>query len=514
MNSFKLNLLSVFSGFLLGFSCIFPNTYFGALFGFISVLSFWFFLFNSKKPYISLYLLGISFHFSSMWWLASTMERFGGFPWYIAQLLLVLYCLLSGLQFFFSDWFIRKIEDKKLKGISFIFSWMVLEILFPRLFPWGLGNFFISINAFSSYAEFFGDRGLSLIVLLISFFLYQIFDSSIFKKALRYNILLFLFFIIPFFIFGFYLDNSAKDIEKNANRVNALLVQGNLDIYEKGSMSFLEANIRTYQRLTKEALDNDSSIDFIVWPETVMNRWTPVMFETYPDSIMDPFLELSKPLLYGTLSYFLEEGGDRADAKMYNGSILRDSNGFISGHYAKRVLMPFGEYVPFGDIFPFIRSLVPLQGEFSKGEVVEPLKIELTDKPVVEAGVLICYEDLVSSLSRDYVKRGANVLINLTNDAWYGNSPAPYQHDLLARFRAIETRRALLRSTNTGLTTFINSRGEIEASLPLFQEAYKVSSVPLLDKETIYVKFGDYPLYGVLFFMFLYLVKERRNSKK
>ncbi len=492
-------LLSVLCGLFLGISCIFPDTGYGVLLGASSVLIFWYLL-HLKRPAL-FYLTGVVFHFTSMWWLGGTMERFGGFHWSLACFLLVLYCLLSSLQFFFSAWFAPRISGGRYLPFSFIFSWMLFEIFFPRLFPWGLGDFFISVHSLSSYAEIVGARGLSFIVLVGTYVLYSmlcaVFGKGAGGRSISY-VSLSVASLLALFVCGFYLDRAALARELSAPRVSALVVQGNLDIHEKGKKAFLEANLKTYQELSVQALSATEEIDFVIWPETVMNRWTPITYKNYPEPELDPFPELEIPLLYGALAYYLEQGKSSSEADTFNAAILRDESGGISSYYAKRILMPFGEYVPFGDTFPWIRSLVPLQGEFTKGTVESPLEIRTKDR-VIRAGVLICYEDLVSEISRSYARRDAQVLINLTNDAWYGDSPAPYQHDLLARFRAIETRRALIRSTNTGFTTLVSSRGEIVNSLPLFTEAYEVFSVPLLEGETLYSACGDYPLYGFLF---------------
>jgi apolipoprotein N-acyltransferase len=228
-----------------------------------------------------------------------------------------------------------------------------------------------------------------------------------------------------------------------------------------------------------------------------MNRWTPVMTPLYPDPNMDPFPGLEIPLLYGTLAYFLEDGRDIAEASMYNGAIVRDQSGLISGHYAKRVLMPFGEYVPFGDIFPWIRSLVPLHGEFSKGEVEVPLKLSLENRAVY-AGILICYEDLVSDIAREYALRGADLLINLTNDAWYGDSPAPTSMTCLHVFGQLKREGRLFAQRIPASLPSSIQEDRLKHLFHYLKEAYTVSSVPLLYYRTLYTRFGDYPLYVVL----------------
>jgi len=134
----------------------------------------------------------------------------------------------------------------------------------------------------------------------------------------------------------------------------------------------------------------------------------------------------------------------------------------------------------------------------------------------VRFGVLICYEDLVSDLARSISVSGANVLVNLTNDAWYGDTSAPYQHHLLARWRAIETGRYLLRATNTGLTAVVDWNGMTVASLPIFTENVLLYSIPLSEKITTYMLWGDLPFKILLMFLLLldFVPRIRRKLKR
>jgi apolipoprotein N-acyltransferase len=173
---------------------------------------------------------------------------FGGFPWIAAQALLVLYCAASALQFLLSVWCAKRIAGDSALPVSFMVSWMVLEILFPRLFPWGLGDFFIFVTPFSAHAELFGSRGLSLLVLFITFLVYRLCKNTIASGAVRASDFTpVTLVIVSVLASGLYLDQTAIKREREADRVAALVIQGNLDIFQKGSMSFLEANLKTYQ---------------------------------------------------------------------------------------------------------------------------------------------------------------------------------------------------------------------------------------------------------------------------
>jgi len=290
---------------------------------------------------------------------------------------------------------------------------------------------------------------------------------------------------------------------------SALIVQGNLSTEKKGIQEYFTANLDLYRNLSV----SEEHYDFIVWPESVASQWYNADRRRYDEQSPNPFPNAKVPLLYGGLSY--QRGVSStgvSEVEIYNSALLKEPFSDVSELYSKRILMPFGEYVPFTNYFPWIRNLTPIKKDFNIGKNLYPISIQVDDGKIIKAGVSICYEDLSAEINRGFVKNGAQVLINLTNDAWYGDTPAPFQHDLLARQRAIESRRYLLRSTNTGLTSLISSRGERIRVLPLFTEASEVFNFKILDRRTMFVEYGYTPLYlvlGLTFFSCLVLDRRR-----
>jgi apolipoprotein N-acyltransferase len=142
--------------------------------------------------------------------------------------------------------------------------------------------------------------------------------------------------------------------------------------------------------------------------------------------------------------------------------------------------------VPFKKWLPFIGKMVEHVGDFHPGKQGNTLRWNDT-----ELGILICYEIIFPDLSRQMVNNGANLLLNITNDAWYGKSSAPYQHFSMAVFRAVENRRTLVRSANTGISGFIDPAGRVMAATALFREAAMSRIVPLLSKTAVYTRIGD-----------------------
>jgi apolipoprotein N-acyltransferase len=154
--------------------------------------------------------------------------------------------------------------------------------------------------------------------------------------------------------------------------------------------------------------------------------------------------------------------------------------------YDKTHLVPFGEYVPFKKWLPFLGKMVAQVGDFKAGMEGKTLLWKTE-----QVGVQICYEIIFPGLSRAMARNNASLLINITNDAWFGKTSGPYQHFSMTVFRAVENRRALVRSANTGISGFIDPAGRVLASTPLVQDAALVHSMPLMKIKTVYTRVGD-----------------------
>ena len=177
---------------------------------------------------------------------------------------------------------------------------------------------------------------------------------------------------------------------------------------------------------------------------------------------MPQFKSEQTHFIFGAKSFRGKPG--TADFKVFNTAFFADATGRVLGRYHKQVLLAFGEYLPFSKVLALLPAM-PLADGFTAGS--GPVAFHMPGG--IRIGPLICYEDLMPDLSRKFVKETrANILVNLTNDAWYGKSVGPWQHARLAQSRAIETRRSLLRVTNTGVTSLVDARGEMVQSLPMF----------------------------------------------
>ena len=217
------------------------------------------------------------------------------------------------------------------------------------------------------------------------------------------------------------------------------------------------------------------------------------------------------PLLFGATSGTIKdiEKPNSLDNKRYNSAFLTDGKGEVLGRYDKQYLLAFGEHIPFGDLFPSLYDLSPDSGRFSPGPRQAPLEFKGH-----RLGILICYEDIIPAHTDAVVAQGAEVLLNLTNDAWFGKTKEAYQHFVLAAFRAVEQRRALVRATTTGVSGVVSPTGRIERMTNPYGPETFITDVPMLQGETIYRRGGRFfPHACLVITLFALLMALRRRGE-
>jgi apolipoprotein N-acyltransferase len=261
------------------------------------------------------------------------------------------------------------------------------------------------------------------------------------------------------------------------------IVQGNIHQDVKFDNAYKNSIVETYRRLS---LEQGGKASLIVWPETAM----PFVFlsDQSQAKVRTVPMILSNHLLFGTIFR------DR-QRKYYNAAYVIGKNGEIEGAYSKVHLVPFGEYTPLTSYFPFLERISVAAGDFFSGPSHAPMA-----SGVGKIGMLICYEGVFPGITNETVRDGAQVLVNITNDAWFGPTSAPYQHLAFYVFRAAETDRYVLRAANTGISAIIDPRGRTVARTKIFREAVLNGSFALRSTLTPYVRYGDYfVLLSILF---------------
>jgi apolipoprotein N-acyltransferase len=258
--------------------------------------------------------------------------------------------------------------------------------------------------------------------------------------------------------------------------VQTAMIQGNVSLREKHDVKSFSVNRQRYLDFSAGVSQKDL---LIIWPESTITDWMPAQASdarTVPEL---PFLGDGSAFLVGGLTWASRE-------EFFNSSLLVRPDGSLDTPYHKMILMPFGEYTPFSSALPWLKDINATAGQFTAGSEPSVLSYKLSNNAAVKLSPLICYEDVIPDLARRAAQMGTQLLINQTNDAWFGNTVAPYQHHMIASFRAIETRRFLLRSTNTGLTAVVDPLGRTLASLLPFSEGILPMEVNLVSFMTWY----------------------------
>ena len=270
-----------------------------------------------------------------------------------------------------------------------------------------------------------------------------------------------------------------RSVAAAAPTARVAVVQGNIDQGVKWDPAHQSAAIRTHHRLSQTAkLQNP---DLIVWPESATPFY--LFYDEHPtERVMAGIEAVNIDFLIGSPSV-AKQG---KNVIYFNSAYLISPSAKDVSRYDKTHLVPYGEYVPFERWLPFLGKVVAQVGDFRPGR---PGKILPWRKG--DLGIQICYEVIFPRLSRKLVKNGAALLINITNDAWFGTTSGPYQHFSMTIFRAVENRRALARAANTGISGFIDPVGRILASTPLLEEATLTRPLPVLNQISFYTRFGD-----------------------
>ena len=303
-----------------------------------------------------------------------------------------------------------------------------------------------------------------------------------------------------------------------ARPLSFLMVQGNIEQNTKWEPAFQKGTLRHYMDLSEKRMRElhgavpPQKPDIVLWPETAM----PFYFQAHPDysALLHRFaIQHNTNLAFGTLGAERAPDDPYGEFLIFNRLYMLSPKGDIAGHYDKQRLVPFGEYIPFGRSLEALRNL--LQGlDFTPGAAVSPIQVARPEASAPESsgeesavvpsapppesapslGVLICYEAIFPELAQDRVENGATLLLNISNDGWFGRTSAPLQHLGHAVMRAVEQGRAIARSTNTGYTASIDARGRIlERGQELFVEDTLFVSLQPSDEITVYHRLHPFP---------------------
>ena len=362
------------------------------------------------------------------------------------------------------------------------FIWVAVEWVRSSIgggFPWALlGSSQATVIPVAQVASVAGVFGLSWLIALVS-------SASAAVALSRKRIHLWGAIATAVLLFVVATAGALRVAEGSLARSGEVLrvglVQGNVDQSVKWDPSFREPIIRRYIDLSRQVIGAGASL--VVWPESS----TPYYLDVDP-VLSAPLRRLAAesriPFIVGTNE--IEAGATRKEDRFYNSAVEIGPDGRSRGAYRKMRLVPFGEFVPFRNLLFFLDRLVESVGDFTPGAT--PNVLESDGRRV---GVSICYESVYPWISRAFVQRGSRLLATITNDAWFGETSAAYQHFEQGSLRAIEEGRYFIRAANTGISGAVDPYGRTIIRTSLFETTAVTVDVRLLDQRTIYSYIGD-----------------------
>ncbi len=367
---------------------------------------------------------------------------------------------------------------------SFPAAWVIGEVLRARgdlAFPWGLLGYTLTDKPeLLQLASVTGIYGLAIFILLVNLGIAAIaaWRGTRGRIVLAAAVVL----LVGVYVWG------ANEVERwrvpGDNTVRVAVVQPNVDLAVKWKAEFKDSTLTLLEKLVREGAAAGAEV--IVFPETAAPVYIEGQDRRFRASLQSWSQQLNVPIYIGFLDHRYD--GPKDQLNIYNSSGVFMPDGSVQ-KYDKYHLLPFGEVIPFAKYWRFLRRIEFGQANFSHGPGVTPLE---AGRAVMSP--LICFESVFPYLCRRGLDQGANVLVNITNDGWFADSPGPFQHADMSIVRAVEFRRYLLRAANTGVSMVVNPAGEVIAEKGLYTEDVIVEDVELLTGRSVYSRLGDLPV--------------------
>jgi len=442
---------------------------------------------NPRQAFLLGLVTGVTHFISLIYWIYHVMGYYGGLSPAVSVLVLLLFTSVLAL---FIGCFCLTLSWLEGRG-SHLFPaapllWVTLEWVRSHLFtgfPWELlGYSMYRKLAFIQAADIVGVYGISFVLVSVNaalFFL--LFSNRSWKKRLvSAEIISAVVMLALLLVYG---QTRLEWIDAqcaSAPKVHVGLAQGNIEQDRKWLKEYQSGTLDIYEALTAEAVQRGATL--VVWPETA----APFYFDRdklLTDRLRSIARSQHTHLLVGAPAISWDS---RGRVRLFNRAILLDTSGNTLNVYNKSHLVPYGEYVPLKKWFSFLGKLVEQVGDFSAGEPGGVLSYD-----DIRLGPLICFESIFPYLARKAHLNGAQILVNITNDAWFGRSSAPWQHFSMLTFRSVETRSFSVRAANTGISGVIHASGKVVMKTPLFEQAVIDAEVSILSIDTFYARYGD-----------------------
>ena len=488
---------------------------------------------TSRRAFLHGWLTGIIANTAAFSWMSGFLEHFGHMAAFEAIPIMMLLATYQGLEFGLLSWGVYRLRNRAggtlarvPVGLLAPLVMVVIELCVPQIFPFYLAITQAWVPPVIQIADITGPLGVTFVLVACNGALYDALvawrsrgtvagpaDGR--RRALRPLVALagLLALVLGY---GLLRIHQVDVRRAAAPRARAGLVQANVGILEKWDPQEFARLIQVHQTLSAGLAR--AGADFIVWPESsysyVLSRDLKEDFaRDDPRRVQRGF---DKPLLFGALTRAPGPPHSFKDRFPYNTALMMDAAGRITGTYDKVFLMIFGEYIPFYESIPWFTDLFPEASNINRGEEPASFPLELPGGARYRLGPLICYEDILPGFARRVAALHPNLLVNMTNDAWFGRTAEPYQHLALAVFRSVEHRLEMVRAVNTGVSAHIDAAGRVRAAttsvdpsaVPAPQPMTLLADVAMLEGGGLYKSIGD--LFGFLCLAALVALAMRR----
>ena len=447
---------------------------------------------EAKASFMLGSLTGFIFFLGTIYWVFNSMYNYGHVPAILSSLILIMLCIYLGAYIGLFAVIFNSLSNRSRfpSLVTVPVLWVTLEVIRTYVFtgfPWSLlGYTQYKFLPLIQISDITGVYGISFLVAATNG---VVFDAAFHRprrvnkmplfpeKPITASIIACVFIVLLTLGYGIWQLNT----DMKGRTIRASVIQGNIDQGIKWDNQHSEDILNIYKRLSIRA--SAGAPDIIVWPESSF----PFIYG-YDEKPTAEFQEFQKnlhaSLLFGTVT----AKKDKAEnALLSNSAVLLSPAGKLLSTYDKIHLVPYGEYIPLKKLFPFINKLTAGIGDFVPGKEPAVMKTSFAN-----IGNLICYEIIFPGLVRKSVNQGADLLVTITNDAWFGRTSAPYQHFSMAVFRAVENRVPVVRAANTGISGFIDSKGRIKRKSDIFVEDTLSEEVTIgAFGKSFYAKYGD-----------------------
>ncbi len=451
-------------------------------------------------------ITGLVYFLGTLYWIPYTLEHYGKLPPLLSWGILLILVAFLALYVGGFAWGLSWCADASLLPAPLLAAawWVSLEYLRTYLltgFPWVLlGYSQVQHLSLIQVAEFTGVYGISFLIVLVNAAAADFLWAYLHKRKLPWRSS---GAVLAFLALCFSYGQWQLSLQAPLTSLKVAVIQGNIPQDQKWDLKYQEDVFRTYQELTLQAA-RQAKPQLLVWPEAA----TPFYFQSdkvYRPRLLQLVKEADRYLLFGSPGY--KPVGNKI--RPFNAAYLVSPQGEELGNYQKIHLVPFGEYVPLEKLFAFTGKLVAQAGNFVSGQEYSLLPLNST-----RLGTVICYEIIFPDLVRRFVKQGAQILVNITNDAWFGKTAAPYQHFDMLSLRAVENRRYIVRAANSGISGFFDPWGRVLKQGGLFSREFLIQEIAPQSRLTFYSQWGDVFAVSCLFLVLASLINRFISNRK